>query len=204
MLTILHFFKKNWHPLDNHTFLFWGVEHLPTTLLVFETLWINLPLQIQRKVISNVFKYFKKSDQPIYFLLHQILLDFYPQCLAKPRSKYGNVFCTCLKTQGLGTQRKTLNKHLKSRIGYLRVVILHPSSNSDIMIHSKLHYFLMWKSSHCHVLGVDKLFGEGTTCKHCHCWTFNIYILPCHFMDLMPSRKKKMQTPMITLHTKKM
>jgi len=99
--------------------------------------------QIQKKVISNVFKYFKKSDQPIVFLLHQILLDFYPQCLAEPRSKYGNMFCTCFETQGLRTQRKTLNTHLKSGIGYLRVVILLPSTNSNIMIHSKLHYFSM-------------------------------------------------------------
>jgi hypothetical protein len=99
--------------------------------------------QIQRKTISNVFKYFKKNDQPIFFLLDQNLLDFYVQCLVEPRSKYGNMFCKCLKTQGLRTQRKTLNKHLKSGIGYLKVVILPPSTNSSIMIHSKLHYFSM-------------------------------------------------------------
>jgi hypothetical protein len=56
--------------------LLWDVEHLPTPdLLFFETLWMNLfcmqstqlltKPQIQEKVISNVFKYLKKNDQPI-------------------------------------------------------------------------------------------------------------------------------------------
>jgi hypothetical protein len=78
------------------------------------------------------------------------------------------MLCTRLKTQGMKTQKKNLNKHLKSGIGYLKVVILPPSTNSRITIHSKLHYFSMWKSSHCLVLGIDKLFREGTTYKHCH------------------------------------
>lgn len=106
--------------------------------------------QIQRKVISNVFKYFKKSDQPIFFLLHQILLDFYPQCLREPRSKYGNMFSTCLKTQGSRTQRKTLNKHLKSGNGYWewlfylhqQTLVLWYIQNSIIFQCKKVHIAL--------------------------------------------------------------
>jgi hypothetical protein len=54
----------------------------------------------------------------------------------EPRSKYVNMLWAWLIAKELRAPRKTLNKHLKSGIGYLRVVILPPSTNSDIMIHS--------------------------------------------------------------------
>jgi hypothetical protein len=61
----------------------------------------------------------------------------------EPRSKYGNMLWAWLIAKELRAPRKTLNNHLKSGIGYLRVVILPPSTNCYYDTF-KLHYCNTW------------------------------------------------------------